>query len=173
MQSDIKPSKTHLILVTIAFSFTYLFFSFLPILAAEDQPNPVYIIQPGETLTDIAIRFGVSISDLKAANGIINADLISIGTRIVIPGLEGVSGVLTTKVVAIAESLEYFIIKENTSLDNILRLNKITSPNEVYAGSTLIIPVDETKNASTTLHFGGALTNSEFALLGNINPWVH
>jgi LysM repeat protein len=60
---------------------------------APSQPTPaptssggVYIVQPGDWLSRIASRFGVSLSALMAANGITNANLIYVGQRLIIPG---------------------------------------------------------------------------------------
>ncbi len=72
----------------------------------EEQPRgPVYIVQEDDTLWDIARRFGVSWDDLISYNNITDPNLISPGIEIVIPGLEGVEGVLVTKTVPYGESL--------------------------------------------------------------------
>lgn len=57
--------------------------------AAFAEPEPastVYVVQRGDTLARIAARYGVSVSALVTANGIRNANLISTGQRLVIPG---------------------------------------------------------------------------------------
>ncbi len=46
----------------------------------------VYIVRPGDTLSGIAARFGVSLSALARANGIRNPSRIYVGQRLVIPG---------------------------------------------------------------------------------------
>lgn len=47
--------------------------------------NQSYTVVSGDTLSGIASEFGVSMSDLVAANGIANPDLIYVGQTIVIP----------------------------------------------------------------------------------------
>lgn len=44
-----------------------------------------YVVRPGDSLSGIAARFGVTTPALAAANGITNADLVRIGARLVIP----------------------------------------------------------------------------------------
>ncbi len=48
-----------------------------------------YIVQPGDTLYRIALRFGVSLSSLVQANGIVNPNLIYVGQSLQIPGGNG------------------------------------------------------------------------------------
>jgi LysM repeat protein len=44
-----------------------------------------YVVQAGDTLDKIAKAFQVRISDLKALNGIVNADHIEVGQELQIP----------------------------------------------------------------------------------------
>lgn len=48
-----------------------------------------YTIVAGDTLSSIASRFGISLSDLAAANRIANPDMIYAGQTITIPGSNG------------------------------------------------------------------------------------
>src|SRR5208282_3432886 len=48
--------------------------------------NRTYTVQPGDTIYHIASRFGVSVSDLMAANGISDANGLRVGQTLVIPG---------------------------------------------------------------------------------------
>lgn len=54
----------------------------------EDAPGP-YTVQPGDTLSEIAVRFGVTINDLMAANGISDPNNIYQGQVLRIPGGPG------------------------------------------------------------------------------------
>ena len=50
-----------------------------------DAPGP-YTVQPGDTLSAIAVVYGVSINDLMAANGLNDPDSIFVGQELRIPG---------------------------------------------------------------------------------------
>jgi LysM repeat protein len=52
----------------------------------EQGGTSYYVVQPGDTLADIAIQLGVSASTLAKANGITNWDFIYVGQRLLIPG---------------------------------------------------------------------------------------
>ena len=46
----------------------------------------VHVVQPGETLTQISARYGVSVWAIADANGLTNINYIYVGQRLVIPG---------------------------------------------------------------------------------------
>jgi LysM repeat protein len=56
----------------------------------------VHIVQPGENLFRISLRYGVSMAALAAANGISNPSLIYVGQRLVIPAGGTVTTTATT-----------------------------------------------------------------------------
>ncbi|MDH7490545.1 MAG: M23 family metallopeptidase, partial [Anaerolineae bacterium] len=51
-----------------------------------DNPDRVYVIQPGDTLFGIATRFGTTVDALAAANGIADPSSIQAGQSLTIPG---------------------------------------------------------------------------------------
>ncbi len=58
----------------------------------EPTPSPLlitYQVQPGDTLGDIALRFGVSVGDIMRLNGIEDANAINVGMTLSIPFVEG------------------------------------------------------------------------------------
>jgi len=57
--------------------------------ASEEQADPdIYIVQPGDTLAQIADRLGVRMDDLITLNGIQDPDLIQVGQELQIPSVE-------------------------------------------------------------------------------------
>ena len=108
--------------------------------AQGDGDLPVYIVQPGENLTEIADKFHITLNELILANNIIDVNLISAGTKLSIPGLEGVSGILTAEPIGFGENYHSILRKYGLSEQTFTLLNPVTSPSEIYAGSTLVLP---------------------------------
>jgi len=54
--------------------------------AQDTAPTQIHVVQPGETLTRIALRYGTTISAIVAASDLANPSLIFVGQRLVIPG---------------------------------------------------------------------------------------
>jgi LysM repeat protein len=48
-----------------------------------------YVVQPGDTLLYIALRYGLRLSELRQANGLFGSDLIYAGQALIIPGAGG------------------------------------------------------------------------------------
>lgn len=140
---------------------------------SETGDDPVYIVQPGDSLTIIAFRFGVPLEDIIAANQISNPDAIAVGTQLVIPGLEGIHGTLTSLVIPLGETLN--TVAKTYQLDPIVlyKLNRITSPNEIYAGSIIIVPIStEEDNFAPTQVIQKGMTKLDAAMHLGVSPWV-
>jgi len=57
----------------------------IPVAGQEPQPTPkLYVVQRGDTLSAIAVRFGTTIWTLTQANGLWNPNYIYVGQRLVI-----------------------------------------------------------------------------------------
>jgi murein DD-endopeptidase MepM/ murein hydrolase activator NlpD len=142
--------------------------------AQESEPvEPLYIVQEGDTLWSIALRFRVPMDDLAQANGITDANQLRVGDQLAIPGLEGVEGILTTTTLAFGENLRSLSRHYQVPEDAIIQLNHLTSPYELYAGSTLVIP--ETANQSSTTDRYSLIPGQsllELSVSQNTNPWI-
>ncbi|MEW5941900.1 MAG: LysM peptidoglycan-binding domain-containing protein [Chloroflexota bacterium] len=155
-----------------------LFLLFAILILAAPQPvsaqdtGAIYIVQPGDTLSSIAERFGVTVDDLMAANGIVNPNLLAVGQRLIIPGLEGISGVLDTQVIGFGDSLRSLLRRTQMPLPLLRRLNRLVSPAELYVGASLIIPVQDEGglNAHTAPRPGESLL--EASVRQGADPWT-
>jgi LysM repeat protein len=76
--------------LTLVLAFALVFAPLAPLAAAQAAPlaDAIYIVQPGDTLSGIAVRFGVSQAALVAANNLANPNLLRAGQRLVIPGVD-------------------------------------------------------------------------------------
>jgi murein DD-endopeptidase MepM/ murein hydrolase activator NlpD len=134
--------------------------------------GPIYIVQAGDTLNSIALRFGVSSEEIQSANGITDPNALNIGQRLIIPGLEGISGLLTSEVLSFGNSLTNLTRQYRIGKSDLVYLNRLSSPSEAIAGLTFIIPIDETQDPLVPLDivaFGD--TSLEYAIRKSTSPW--
>lgn len=110
-------------------------------------PAPVgdcYTVKAGDTLSEIAARWGVTVSALAVANKIANPDLIYPGQRICKPGAGGSvpgprPGRRTHKVVA-GDTLSEIAQRYGTTVAVLVKLNGISNPDRIYVGQVLTLP---------------------------------
>jgi murein DD-endopeptidase MepM/ murein hydrolase activator NlpD len=155
-----------------------LFISFPghPVSAQDDQSaGPVYIVEPGDTLWGISRTFNVPLDDLAALNNISDPSQLLIGTSLVIPGLEGLEGVLVIETIPYGENLRSLSRRYQIPVAKLSRLNRFTNPQDAAAGSTLIT-LD--RGEGTSQPVGGRATLKaglsilELALSNHQNPWL-
>jgi murein DD-endopeptidase MepM/ murein hydrolase activator NlpD len=141
--------------------------------ATAQADEPYYIVQEGDSLWQIAARFGVTVEELQQANNIGDAGQVVIGARIIIPSLSGVSGQLDTVTVNYGESLRSLSRRYNISEEILAKLNHLASPAEFYAGASLIVSVTENQNLFFADRAGLAPGQSllELAVLHGESPW--
>jgi murein DD-endopeptidase MepM/ murein hydrolase activator NlpD len=156
-----------------------IFLFFIILLSLPVQPvsaqesGPVYIVQEGDTLSFIASRFNVTIDDLLAANPSLNPNVLSAGQQIVIPGLEGVTGVLQTEIISFGDTLRSLSRRTQVSDAQLKKLNRLVSPTELYVGSNLIIPMQEQQTSlSTRMAAANGESLLELAVKEGSDPWT-
>ncbi|HKJ27836.1 MAG TPA: LysM domain-containing protein, partial [Anaerolineales bacterium] len=73
--------------------------------AQDEAPTgPEYVVQSGDTLTAIAVRFGITLNELQSANNISNPNQVFVGDVLEIPGVDWVSGLLDVRDVPVGET---------------------------------------------------------------------
>ena len=146
----------------------------VPAGAQTETPGaPVYIVQEGDTLWSIALRFGVSLDALTRANGITDPGQLAAGNPLIIPGLEGVEGILTTRRVAYGDNLTGLSRRFQMPVEMLVRLNHVSSPGELYAGANLtILQENSAAPATRRLMVEPGQSLLELAVSQNLNPWA-
>ncbi len=140
--------------------------------AAQSGEGPRYVVQSGDTLSSIAARFNVTVGDLMTANDLADPNLLASGQQLVIPGLEGIDGLLLTEVVQFGDSFRSLSRRSQVPESLIRRLNRLVSPSELYVGVSLIVPEQENAtNYTTRITPGLGETLLELAVKQNTNPW--
>ena len=114
----------------------------LPGLAAE------VTVQPGETLSQIADRLGISMTRLMKLNGITNPDHVESGSKLTVPNsvsssgrAKGTSTSSTAKTIKVTvkdgETLSEIADRYGMSVNELVRLNDLSNADHVETGSTL------------------------------------
>jgi len=135
------------------------------------QDEPYYIVQEGDSLWKIAARFGVTVEDLQQANNISDPGQLVIGARLVIPGLSGVNGQLDTITVTYGETLRSLSRRYGLSQASLARLNRLVSPEELYAGAPLIVPITQSSSFAGRASLTSGQSLLELAVLRGEDPW--
>jgi LysM repeat protein len=111
-------------------------------------PSPggpvVHIVQPGENLFRIALRYGTTVDAIADANYIVNPWFIYVGQRLIIPSTSG--GTLPpgstgqTYVVQPGDTLYSIAVRYDTTVQALMVANNLSSPNLIYVGQVLNVP---------------------------------
>ncbi len=126
-----------------------------PVIAQGD--GQTHVVQPGENLYRISLRYGTTISALVQANGIVNPNLIFVGQVLTIPGSgtgdgdtgdddsggddNGDTGDTTTVyIVQRGDNLYRIALRFGTTIANLVSLNNIPNPNLIFVGQRIIVP---------------------------------
>ena len=100
-----------------------------------------YEVKPGDTLSGIAAKHGVSLQALLESNDIANPDLILPGQKINIPGSGGSGGGGTdVHVVEAGETLGVIAARYKATVAAIAKANDLKNPNLIRVGQKLTIP---------------------------------
>jgi len=122
-----------------------LLWACLPVTIAYAQDGVVYVVQPGDTLTGIAARYGIPLAQLAAANGLRWNAWVYVGQRLIIPGVSQIptapsvpSG--SIHVVQRGDTLSAIALRYGTTVAALMAANRLANPNFIYVGQRLAIP---------------------------------
>lgn len=94
-----------------------------------------YTMKPGDTVQNVAGRFGLTVDTLRWANNILDVTGVTEGHRIVIPPVNGilVKAGATTQLGALA-------IQYHVNVQDIIDFNLIRDPSHLQAGTMVMLP---------------------------------
>ena len=106
------------------------------------QGGIIHVVQRGENLFRIALRYGTTPQALAAANRLTNANHVWVGQRLTIPTQSSSSGSSASgaHVVQRGENLARIAARYGTTVQAIAAANGITNINHVWVGQRLRIP---------------------------------
>jgi murein DD-endopeptidase MepM/ murein hydrolase activator NlpD len=160
----------HFLLLLLLLSFFIL--PFHPV-QAQEANGPVYVVQPGDSLSSIAARFNVNVTELMSANGITDPNQLDAGQQLIIPGLEGITGTLSTEVINFGDSFRSLLRRTQVPQGLFKRLNHVVSPSEFYVGASMIVPAQAgSQNLNSRISAGTGESLLEMAVKQNMDVWT-
>jgi murein DD-endopeptidase MepM/ murein hydrolase activator NlpD len=138
---------------------------------AQNGTGPVYIVQSGDSLSSIASRFNVSMNELMSTNGITDPNQLTAGQQLIIPGLEGVVGVLSTEFINFGDSYRSLMRQTQVPESLFRKLNRVVSPSEFYVGVSMIIPVQSENPNKKRLSPKAGESLFELAVKNDTDVW--
>lgn len=117
---------------------------------AQDQETITHVVQAGENLYRISLRYGVDMGELARANGITDTSRIFSGQVLIIPGISTpdsgdvvenplIAGTPTIHIVQPGETLSSIARLYNVTLDQLMQSNSISNPNRIERGQELTV----------------------------------
>lgn len=96
------------------------------------QPSTgTYTVQSGDTLSEIAQKFGMSTNALASLNDISNPNVISVGQVLKVTGNARIYTVQS------GDALSVIAQRLGVSMDHLINMNGISNPNLIFAGQQL------------------------------------
>ncbi|MFN8377754.1 MAG: LysM peptidoglycan-binding domain-containing protein [Anaerolineae bacterium] len=129
------------------------------------QTNTVqYVVQRGDTLQNIAARYGTTWQAIAQLNNIPNPNVIYVGQVLLIPvgyvpppPTQPPTGTTTIYHVVRGDTLALIAGWYGTTWQTLTSLNGLANPNLIFAGQTLRVPVAPNRTASYTVRWGDTL----------------
>ncbi len=106
-----------------------------PVISRQRDEIETYIVQPGDTISGIADKFGISVSTILWENNLTSRSLIRPGNKLTILPVTGVSHTVKS-----GENLSYIAQKYGVESASILSANKLASVSTLKIGQKLMIP---------------------------------
>lgn len=153
----------------------------LTLLAAPAHAGD-YVVQPGDTVWDLAQRHGVSVDAIASANGLANPSLIRIGARLTIPAQTAstpappsnsppsTSTSTTQHTVKAGDTLWDLAQQHGTTVDALVALNSLANPSLIRIGQRILVPGQATGLVGDT--FLGRTYPADVVAAANANKAV-
>lgn len=126
------------------------------------QEGDVYTVKSGDTLSGIAVKYGMTTQELQDLNGITNPDLIYVGQVLRLSG-NSQPNAQDTYTVRSGDTLSGIALQYGVTVQELQNLNGIADPNRIYVGQVLKINNSsgasyESGGATYTVQSGDALS---------------
>lgn len=102
---------------------------------SDSRAQAGHTVSSGETLSEIAERYSISVRELMELNGLEDADLVQVGQRLKVPGAKAGR----VHVVQPGETLTQIAGRYEVPVAQLVSLNKLESPDTLRAGTELTV----------------------------------
>lgn len=100
-----------------------------------------HVVQNGDTLLAIALRYNTTLRALQAVNNLANPDFLRVGQRLCIPTSAHQSTSHAVHVVQPGDTLLALALRYGVTLEALVRANNLSNPDRLIVGQRLVIPV--------------------------------
>lgn len=112
--------------------------------APSDQGPVTHVVRPGESLSSIAMRYGVSLVELARANGLTTRSWVYTGQTLRIPGASAAASSASAPagihVVQRGETLASIAWRYGVTVAQLVQANGLPSSHWIYVGQRLVVP---------------------------------
>jgi LysM repeat protein len=106
----------------------------------EPGPTETYIVQPYDSLSDIAAKYETTVDELLRLNDLAEPNLLYTGQAILVPRRSQTAASTTVHIVEEGETLGLIADRYGTTVEVLLELNSLPDPNVVPVGTSLVVP---------------------------------
>jgi murein DD-endopeptidase MepM/ murein hydrolase activator NlpD len=104
---------------------------------SAQEPETIHVVQAGETVFGIAQQYGTTVDAIVALNGLVDADRIVVGQRLLI----SVADLrMPEYVVQPGDTLAMIARRHGVPSEELARLNRLANPSLIYVGQRLSMP---------------------------------
>lgn len=103
----------------------------------EETASRLYSVQPGDTLSNIAQKFGLDMQLLAAANGLSDTDMIVSGQVLTVPGNK------VSHKVQPGETLWDIAYRYRVPVTELIAYNNLKDENTLYSGDNINVPIKD------------------------------
>jgi LysM repeat protein len=121
---------------------------------AHADGETIYVVRPGDTMTGIAARNGITATELATANGLRWNDWVYVGQRLRVPSKELASSVQPVAsgvyVVRPGDTMVGIAARHGISVNQLAAANGLSTNSWVYVGQRLAIPKPSAQSSAPT-----------------------
>jgi membrane-bound lytic murein transglycosylase D len=131
----------------------------VPASRSASSPTPVvhHTVARGDTLSGIAARYGVSVSDLKRWNNLNSSNHIEVGQRLTLTGADPATNTASTYTVQRGDTLTAIAARYGVSVEDMKRWNNLSNSSHIVVGQRLKVYTASVQWTDYTVRAGDSL----------------